>query len=140
MTLLSNFGIQAKDYYGATGEGYTDYPTINEASNDGRGAHVCLTSTLSETIAFFRERQRIETPLTERVLQALPTDAFSYQPHIGSLTAGMTAWTIVRCLRVCNELTRHRTAEIEHDPSPSRDVLLAEFSISPTRSRARSLK
>jgi hypothetical protein len=64
------------------------------------------------TIDFFRERQCSEAPLTARVLRAIPADKLSYRPHPDSQTAGATAWTIVRCLRVCNELANNGKSEM----------------------------
>lgn len=46
------------------------------------------------TIQFFRERQRIETPLTVGVLTPLPEEKLSCRPHPASQTAGTAAWTI----------------------------------------------
>jgi uncharacterized damage-inducible protein DinB len=79
------------------------------------------------TIQFFRERQRIETPLTVGVLTALPADKLSYRPHPASQTAGTAAWTIVRCLRVCDELGRNRRAELQHDDPPSHAEIVEHY-------------
>ena len=79
------------------------------------------------TVAFFRERHRVESATTGRVLRALPTGKLSYQPHVNSSTAGDTAWTIVRCLRLCNELTQTKRAEVVHDAHPVYEELIAAF-------------
>jgi uncharacterized damage-inducible protein DinB len=79
------------------------------------------------TISFFRERHRVESVTTESVLRALPPKSLSYSPHPASSTAGVTAWTIVRCLRVCNQLTESNTAEVSHEVHPDHDVLVRAF-------------
>ncbi len=79
------------------------------------------------TIEFFRERHRIEAATTARVLGALPADMLSYRPHPDSSTAGTTAWTIVRCLRICNELTYSSMSEVSRDTHPAYAVLVSQF-------------
>jgi len=51
----------------------------------------------------------------------------SYRPHPDSSTAGATAWTIVRCLRICNELTHSSVSEVSHDTHPAYAVLVSQF-------------
>ena len=79
------------------------------------------------TIAFFRERHRVESATTGRVLRAMSPEMLDYRPHPASSTAGVTAWTIVRCLRICNELTRSITAEATRDSPPAYEELVAEY-------------
>ncbi len=79
------------------------------------------------TIDFFRERQCIEAPLTARLLRAIPADKLSYRPHPDSQTAGTTAWTIVRCLRVCNELANNGKSEMLHDDPPAHAEIVEQF-------------
>ena len=79
------------------------------------------------TIAFFRERHRVESATTGRVLRAISPEMPDYRLHPASSTAGVTAWTIVRCLRICNELTRSITAEASRDSPPAYEELVAEY-------------
>lgn len=79
------------------------------------------------TIQFFRERQRVETPLTTNVLQALPSDRLSYRPHPNSQTAATAAWTIVRCLAACEELARKGVAELRHGEPPSHVEMVEQY-------------
>ena len=79
------------------------------------------------TISFFRERHRLESATTGRVLRAMSAEMLDYRPHPASSTAGVTAWTIVRCLRICNELTSSITAEASRDGPPPYEELLAEY-------------
>src|SRR5579875_611824 len=79
------------------------------------------------TIAFFRERHRVESRITGCVLIAVPADRLSYTPHPASSTAGAVAWTIVRCLRACNRLTEIDTAEISLDVAPDHATLVESF-------------
>lgn len=79
------------------------------------------------TISFFRERHRIESITTANVLRALPADGLAYRVHPASSTAGTTAWTIVRCLQVCDDLTHSPNAEVPRTPHPDREALIAEF-------------
>src|SRR5665213_2403528 len=79
------------------------------------------------TIEFFREGHRVESATTARVLGAFPADMLSYRWHPNSSTAGATAWTIVRCLQICNDLTRSSTAEVPRDLHPGHDLLMAQF-------------
>ena len=79
------------------------------------------------TIAFFRERHRVESLTTAAVLRALPAGSLSWAPHAGSSTAGATAWTIVRCLGVCTRLTGLPTAAISHAGHPDLAALVDAF-------------
>ena len=54
-------------------------------------------------------------------------EMLDYRPYPASSTAGVTAWTIVRCLRICNELTRSITAEANRDSPPAYEELVAEY-------------
>jgi uncharacterized damage-inducible protein DinB len=79
------------------------------------------------TIEFFRERHRVESATTAKVLHAIPADMLSYRAHPSSSTAGATAWTIVRCLEVSNHLTRFDSTEVPHTTHPDHAALVAEF-------------
>jgi uncharacterized damage-inducible protein DinB len=82
---------------------------------------------LTGTINFFLERHRIETPLTSRIVRALPADQLAYRPHPQSESAGEVAWTIVRCLRVRNELAKTGNTEMVFGAPPSHAEILAQF-------------
>jgi uncharacterized damage-inducible protein DinB len=82
------------------------------------------------TIAFFRERHRVESRTTLRVLAALPVNGLSYSPHPQSPSAGSTAWTIVRCLNLCNDLLRSSAAAVSLEPYQKHTELAAEFETS----------
>ena len=79
------------------------------------------------TIAFFRERQRVEVATTAKVLRSLPPEMLDFRPHPGSSTIGVIAWTIVRCLCICNRLTRSTVAEVPRDEVPEYVRLVAAF-------------
>jgi uncharacterized damage-inducible protein DinB len=79
------------------------------------------------TIAFFRERHRVESVTTGSVLRAVPAESLSYSPHPASFTAGATAWTIVRCLRVCTWLSESNTAEVSQESHPDHEALVRAF-------------
>src|ERR1700735_3576076 len=79
------------------------------------------------TVAFYRERHRVEAATTVRVLTALPSGNLSYTPHPRSSTVGDTAWTIVRGLRVSRDLLRSKTAVVASESYPDHETLLAEF-------------
>lgn len=79
------------------------------------------------TISFFRERHRVESATTERVLRAVSAGMLEYRPHPASSTIGVTAWTIVRCLRICNSLTGNTSAEASRDRPPAYEELVAEY-------------
>ena len=79
------------------------------------------------TIDFFRERHRVESTTTAKVLSAIPADMLSYRPHSGSTTAGTTAWTILRCLHVANHLPHSDSTEVPRTHHPDHEGLLAEF-------------
>jgi uncharacterized damage-inducible protein DinB len=80
------------------------------------------------TVAFFRERHRVESATTARVLSALPPEGLSYAPHPGSSTAGTTAWTIVRGLRAAFKLLRSSTVAVALEHHPDHQTLVAQFS------------
>ncbi len=79
------------------------------------------------TIAFFRERHRAETITTGNVLRAITPEMLDYRLHSESSTLGVIAWTIVRCLRICNHLTHDTIAEVSRDQPPSHHELLLAF-------------
>lgn len=79
------------------------------------------------TVAFFRERHRVESATTARVLSALPAVSLSYAPHPGSSTAGTTAWTIVRCLRAAFELLTSRSVAVGLERHPDYHTLVSRF-------------
>jgi uncharacterized damage-inducible protein DinB len=79
------------------------------------------------TVAFFRERQRVETKTTGKVLRAMTPEMLDYQVHLESSTLGAIAWTIVRCLRLCSQLTHEPTAEVPRSLYPPYEELLLAF-------------
>jgi uncharacterized damage-inducible protein DinB len=79
------------------------------------------------TIEFFRQRHRAESATTAKVLQAVPTNMLEYRVHPGSSTVGTTAWTIVRCLQVSNQLMHFNSTDVPHSAYPTHEALLAEF-------------
>jgi uncharacterized damage-inducible protein DinB len=79
------------------------------------------------TISFYRERHRVESATTGRVLRAMSAAMLEYRPHPNSSTIGVTAWTIVSCLRICNELTGSMSAEAFRDSPPAYEDLVAEY-------------
>jgi uncharacterized damage-inducible protein DinB len=82
------------------------------------------------SLEFFRERHRMESAITARVLHVLPAGDLSYRPHPRSSSAGATAWTIVRGLGVSRQLLEHANAAVSNESHPTLDTLLAEFHIS----------
>ncbi len=81
------------------------------------------------TVGFFRERLRVESITTAKVLLAMNDEMLAHRPHPSSSAAGETAWGIVRCLRVCNELLRCNTAEMPREKPPAHAVLTSEFEV-----------
>lgn len=79
------------------------------------------------TAAFFRGRHRIETTTTSKVLHAMTPQMLDYRIHPASSTLGSIAWTIVRCLRICNQLVRLPNTEVPHDAPPPYEELVAAF-------------
>src|ERR1700728_25115 len=79
------------------------------------------------TIDFFRERERVETMTTGKVLRAMTPEMLDYRLHPESSTLGAIAWTIIRCLRLCNQLTHNAIAEVPQDPPPSHEQLVLAF-------------
>ena len=79
------------------------------------------------TVAFFRERQRVEAATTAKVLRAMSPEMLNFRPHPQSSTIAVIAWTIVRCLCISNRLTRSAVAEIPRDDPPGYDALIAAF-------------
>jgi uncharacterized damage-inducible protein DinB len=79
------------------------------------------------TIAFFRERHSVESVTTGSALRAMPPESLSYAPHPASSTAGVTAWTIIRCLRVCTQLSQSNTAEVSQESHLDHDALVRAF-------------
>ena len=81
------------------------------------------------TVSFFRERHRVESATTATVLLAMPEELLAYSPQPASSTAGTTAWTIVRCLRLCNQLVHSALAEVSHEAHPKHNELFVAFEI-----------
>ncbi len=79
------------------------------------------------TIAFFRERHRVETSTTGAVLHALPAHGLTFKAHSKSSTVGVIAWTIVRCLHLCNRLVEGEAAEVSQQLHPEHHALVAMF-------------
>ena len=82
------------------------------------------------TVAFFRERHRVESITTAKVLGAMTPDMMAFRPHVNSSTFGFVAWTIVRCLSVCNQLTSSVVAEVSREPPPALGELVRFFDLS----------
>jgi hypothetical protein len=82
------------------------------------------------TVAFFRERHRVESITTAKVLGAMTPDMMAFRPHVNSSTFGSLAWTIVRCLSVCNQLTSGVAAEVSREPPPLLGELVRCFDLS----------
>ena len=78
------------------------------------------------TVAFFRERHRVESATTGRVLRAMSPETLAFRPHPASSPAGVAAWTIVRCLRLW-ELTISDTSEVSRESPPNYEDLLHAF-------------
>jgi uncharacterized damage-inducible protein DinB len=79
------------------------------------------------TVAFFRERHRIESATSLRVLKALPSGSLRFAPTSRSSSAGDIAWTIVRCLRLCVDLTNSTSATMVDGPHPEYQALIDEY-------------
>ena len=79
------------------------------------------------TVEFFRERHRVESATTARVLHVIPADMLSYRAHPNSSTAGTTAWTIVRCLEIANRLMSSGSTEVPRTTHPDHATIVAEF-------------
>ena len=81
------------------------------------------------TVAFFSERHRVESITTAKVLSAMTPEMMAFRPHVSSSTLGFVAWTIVRCLRVCTQLTSIEAAEVSREPPPGLDELVRSFDL-----------
>ena len=79
------------------------------------------------TVEFFRERQRVESRATGRVLHSMTQEMLEYRAHKASSSQGVIAWTIVRCLRICNQLNDNSVAQVSRDPPPSLEGLLRAY-------------
>src|SRR5262245_29546838 len=73
---------------------------------------------------FYLERRRAEVPVFLRVLNALPADRLSYQPHDRSPSAEQIVWTLTSELSACLDAATHFRAEWKVEPPPSlRDMV-----------------
>src|ERR1700722_13403598 len=79
------------------------------------------------TVAFFRERHRVESAVTRKVLGATTPQMLEYRPHPASSTVGTTAWTIVRGLHICNQLVRSVTSEVPSGSPPGYKEILGDL-------------
>ena len=79
------------------------------------------------TIAFFRERHRVESAVTRKVLSTMTPQMLEYRPHPASSTAGATAWTIVRGLQICNRLVRSVTSAVPAGSPPNYQEILSSL-------------
>jgi uncharacterized damage-inducible protein DinB len=79
------------------------------------------------TVAFFRERHRAETITTCKILRAMTPEMMMYRHDPKASTLGVIAWTVVRCLAICNGLTHNDSAEVTHDEPPAHPQLLLAF-------------
>jgi len=76
------------------------------------------------TIAFYRERQSIEAPLTLNILKTIPASKLDYTPHPNSQTARAISSTLLRCLRACVELADSNDIELRfHDPTDHQEIV-----------------
>ena len=69
----------------------------------------------------------VETPLTLRMLKALPADRLDYKPHERSPSAGQIAWTIVRELEVCSALAVGPEVVFPRTQWPTHAEIVREF-------------
>jgi uncharacterized damage-inducible protein DinB len=67
---------------------------------------------------FYLERRRAEAPVFLSVLNALPADRLSYQPHDRSPSAGQIAWTLTSELTACVDAATSFRAEWKVEPLP----------------------
>jgi uncharacterized damage-inducible protein DinB len=67
---------------------------------------------------FYLERRRAEAPVFLSVLNALPADRLSYQPHDRSPSAGQIAWTLTSELTACVDAVTSFRAEWKVEPLP----------------------
>jgi uncharacterized damage-inducible protein DinB len=73
---------------------------------------------------FYLERRRAEVPIFLSVLNALPADRLSYQPHDRSPSAEQIVWTLASELRACLDAATHFRAEWKVEPPlPLRDMV-----------------
>ena len=76
------------------------------------------------TVAFFRERHRVESVATGKVLSAMTPEMLTFRAHYASSTVAAIAWTVVRGLLICNQLTTHAEAEVADPSPPSYEAIL----------------
>src|SRR5215510_3589762 len=67
---------------------------------------------------FYLERRRAEVPIFLSVLNALPADRLTYQPHDRSPSAEQIVWTLTSELRACLDAATHFRAEWKVEPAP----------------------
>jgi uncharacterized damage-inducible protein DinB len=67
---------------------------------------------------FYLERRRAEAPVFLSVLNALPADRLSYQPHDRSPSAGQIVWTLTSELSACVDAATRFRAEWKVEPLP----------------------
>jgi uncharacterized damage-inducible protein DinB len=67
---------------------------------------------------FFLERLKAETPLTTRVLAALPADRLSYKPHDRSPSTEQLVWTLANEFKVCVDVVTTHRGEWLFVPAP----------------------
>lgn len=79
------------------------------------------------TVASFRERHRVESATSLRVLTALPSSSLRFAPTSRSSSVGNIVWTIVRCLRLCVDLTTSISATLVGKPYPEYEALIDEY-------------
>jgi len=79
------------------------------------------------TLAFYRERQSIEWPITLSVLDALPDGQLGYRPHPISPTAEMIGLTLVRCLDAAVQLTQEAQAQMHFRDHITKGDLTTEY-------------
>jgi uncharacterized damage-inducible protein DinB len=76
---------------------------------------------------FYLERRRAEVPVFLSVLNALPADRLSYQPHDRSPSAEQIVWTLTSELRACLDAATHFRADWKVEPRPPLREMLDLF-------------
>lgn len=88
---------------------------------------LATTAIAAGTIDFYRFRQSIEIPLTRGILNALPAGQLDYKPHPASQDASTICSTLLRCMRVCVDLTEANSSEMHFEAPPEKQELLNKF-------------
>ncbi len=76
---------------------------------------------------FYLHRLRIEYPVTQKVLEAIPEDKFDYKPDERSSSAGQLAWLLTYEMQACFQVLTEARADWKNLPPPPRAELLKQF-------------